>query len=299
MEEDPLGYYSRQGPISDPQDEGHHFDQLPRDVSKLREIVQGLVIHVSWASRYGVSVPEDRNQELQLRAVSDKLKQIRKLNGRPVMERRPPEKRLLGNCRDFSIMLCSMLRHLGIPARARCGFATYFLPNHFEDHWICEYWAKTGRWVMVDAQLDDLQRDKLEIDFDPLDVPDDRFIVAGKAWQTCRSGMADADTFGINDLHGLWFVRGNLGRDLASLNKIELLPWDAWGLFDKEEKSISNSDLVLLDRAAVVSQRDNGGFADLRSFYLDNGLLRVPRVIASYVRSGREEVDIGGRFNLQ
>lgn len=299
MEEGPLGFYSRQGPMSDPQDEGHCFDQLPRGVSKLREIVQGLVIHVFWASRYGVTVSEDRNQELQLRAVSDKLKQIRNLDDRPIIEGRPPGKRLLGNCRDFSIMLCSMLRHQGIPARTRCGFATYFAPNHFEDHWICEYWTKAGRWVMVDAQLDTLQREKLEIDFDPLDVPDDKFIVGGKAWQMCRSGRADPETFGINDLHGLWFVRGNLGRDLASLNKVELLPWDAWGLIDKEEKSISNSDLTLLDTAAEISQGDNDGFAGLRSFYLDNGLLRVPPVIASYVRSGRQEVDLGGRFNLQ
>jgi hypothetical protein len=32
----------------------------------------------------------------------------------------------------------------------------------------------------------------------------------------CRSGQPDPDTFGIFDMHGLWFVRGNFVRDVAS-----------------------------------------------------------------------------------
>jgi len=293
MENDPLGYYCRQGPMTDPREETILFERLPHDIPKLREVVQGLVIHVFWATRYGVTIPQSRNHELQMRAVSEKLKQIRRLDPQPITQAHPPDKRLLGNCRDFSVLLCSMLRHQGIPARARCGFATYFMPNHFEDHWVCEYWEKSGRWVMVDAQLDTLQREKLKIDFDPLDVPADRFIVGGKAWQMCRSGKSDPDTFGINDLHGLWFVRGNLIRDLASLNKVELLPWDAWGLIDREESSVSGTDLSLLDRTATVSQQDNGEFADLRALYLGNDLLRVPPVITSYVNSKPQRVDIG------
>ena len=152
---------------------------------------------------------------------------------------------------------------------------------------------------MVDAQLDTLQRETLNIDFNPLDVPADRFIVGGKAWQMCRSGESDPDTFGINDLHGPWFVRGNLIRDLASLNKVELLPWDAWGLIDREESSVSTTDLSLLDRAATVSQKDNRGFADLRALYLGSDFLRVPPVITSYVNSTPQRVEIGKDLTLQ
>ena len=152
---------------------------------------------------------------------------------------------------------------------------------------------------MVDAQLDALQRDRLGIDFDSLDVPSDRFLVGGKAWQMCRTGEADPDTFGIMDLHGLWFVRGNLVRDLASLNKVELLPWDSWGLADKEEKSMTGSDRALLDKAASLSQAGNDRFADVRSLYVSSDLLRVPPVIRSYPASGPVDVDIGRRFRLE
>ena len=41
----------------------------------------------------------------------------------------------MGNCRDFSTMLCTVLRYQNTPARARCGFGAYFLPDHYEDHW--------------------------------------------------------------------------------------------------------------------------------------------------------------------
>jgi hypothetical protein len=291
-----LDYYSSQGPLSDPGDEAACFERLPEDVAKLRDIVQGVIIHVFWTDKYGVTVPESRQQELQMRAVSAKLKRIRSLDGNPITRARPPDRRLLGNCRDFSILLCSILRHQRVPARARCGFATYFEPNHFEDHWVCEYWAKTRRWVMVDAQLDALQRERLGIDFDPLDVPADRFIVGGKAWQMCRSRKYDPDSFGISELHGLWFVRGNLIRDFASLNKVELLPWDAWGLIDRDDKSITDSDVSLLDEVAVLSQNGNDAFADVRNLYLGSDSLRVPRFVKSYTRLGPEEVDIGGPF---
>jgi len=76
-----------------------------------------------------------------------------------------------------------------LPARARCGFGTYFWRGRFEDHWICEYWTG-ARWARVDAQLDEVQRRVLGIDF----------------------------------------AMGNLIRELAALNDAEMLPWDMWGV---------------------------------------------------------------------
>jgi len=292
MNRDPLEYYRIQGPMTDPGDEGGCLGGIPTEVAGLRDIVQGLVIHVFWTERYGVRVPPERKRELQMRGMKEKLAQVRLLDGSPITTARPPDRRILGNCRDVSLMLCSMLRHLGKPARARCGFATYFAPNHFEDHWVCEYWGKEGRWVKVDAQLDALQREKLGIDFDPLDVPPDRFLAGGKAWQMCRTGGADPDSFGISDMHGLWFVRGNLVRDLASLNKVELLPWDAWGLMDSTSTSAPESDLALLDHVADATQAGNDRFAEVRSLFNDERL-RVPLKIRSYTAAGPLEVDVG------
>jgi hypothetical protein len=64
-----------------------------------------------------------------------------------------------------------------------------------------------------------------------LDVPRDRFLVAGDAWLQCRAGQADLSRFGIQfaGLRGLWFVAGSIVRDVAALNGAEMLPWDVWG----------------------------------------------------------------------
>lgn len=269
------------------------LDPLPHDIKALVQIVQGLMIHVFWAERYGVQVSTSRQAELQLRSLSRKLERILELDSRPLDQAREPEKRLVGNCRDFSVLLTGMLRHQGVPARARCGFARYFIPNHFEDHWVCEYWhAGAGRWILVDAQLDALHRDVLNLDFDPLDVPRDQFIVGGQAWQMCRAGQADPDTFGIGDLKGLWFVRGDFVRDVTSLNKLELLPWDSWGLIEGGDEELSEADLAALDAMAELTAGDMPEFDRMRQVYESDRRWCVPSVIRSYGADGAKLVEL-------
>ena len=141
------------------------------------------------------------------------------------------------------------------------------MPDHFEDHWVTEYWnEEQSRWILVDAQLDELQCDVMKIPFDTLDVPRDQFVVGGRAWQMCRGGEQDPDKFGIFDMHGLGFVRGNLVRDVASLNKMELLPWDCWGVILNELLD-DPDDLAALDAAAFLSAGDVPDFDALRTRY--------------------------------
>ena len=248
-----LTFYARQGPITDPGRLTMLLDNLPSDPGVLVKIVQGLIVHVFWAERYGLSLGEDRKQEVRLRSVPRMLSRVIELDDRPLTEARPLAAKLVGNCRDHSVLLASFLRHRGIPARARCGFATYFLPNHFEDHWVCEYWdAGRKRWVMVDAQLDALQRETLRVDFDTLDLPPGRFVTGGQAWALCADGRADPETFGIFDMRGRWFIRGNTVRDLLALAKLELLPWDGWGLISLPDDGLSDDDRQLVDRVAEL-----------------------------------------------
>ncbi len=285
-----LNYFVQQGPISDPGAHVSLYEDLPTAIEDLVKLVQGVTIHVFWTERYGFKAPPERMSEVQLRWMEKRLARTLELDAHPLTEVRSIERKLLGNCRDHSLLLVSMLRHQGIPARARCGFAAYFLPDHFEDHWVVEYWdQEQARWVLVDAQLDELQRDVLKIDFDVLDVPRDQFIVAGKAWQMCRSGKHDADKFGIFDMHGLGFVRGNLVRDVASLNKMELLPWDCWGVILKESLD-DPDDLAALDEAASLSAGDVPDFDALRSRYESDPRFHVQGKLLSYVMGSMLEV---------
>ena len=275
------------------------FDILPADPSRVRDIVQGLMVHIFWAGRYGLALGEDRTPEVQIRSVARKVDRLLALDPRPLSEARPTDRRLVGNCRDFSLLLTALLRHHGVPARARCGFGRYFLPNHYEDHWVAEYWnLAEQRWVLLDAQLDALQREALGLPFDPLDVPRDQFIVAGQAWQLCRQGLADPDTFGIHDLHGLWFVRANLGRDAAALNNVELLPWDVWGVMEGDDTALTPDDWAALDQMALLTAGVVPQWTTVRDLYQRDSRWTVPPVITSYSPQGPQKVDLAAELGL-
>jgi len=285
-------YYAEYGIISNPGNFTYLFDILPQDISQLCRIIQGLILHPFWAERYGEKLSKERLTEVDIRHVKIILARIQEIKSGPIDQVRPLNERFIGNCRTFSVLLASMLQYLGIPARARCGFGRYFLRGWYEDHWICEYWSEEHHnWIMVDAQLDDFQCQELMIGFDPLDVPRDQFIVGGKAWLSCRGGETDPEKFGIFDMRGMWFIRGNLIRDVAALNKVELLPWDGWGLIDQEFEKLSQGELILFDEIASMTS-DEVDFYAIRNLYESNEGLLVPSIIKSYTQSGTNEIKL-------
>lgn len=246
--------FRRQGPVTDPGPHAAALAGLPDDVGELVRTVQGLMVHVFWAGRRGLELTPERRDEVNLRTAPAFLDRVLELDPSPLGVARPLERRVVGNCRDHTVLLTAALRARGVPARARCGFATYFRPGRYEDHWVCEWWdASAGRWVLTDAQADEFQQEVLGLDFDPLDTPRDRFVVAGEAWRLCRTGAAAPGDFGIHDMSGLPFVLGNVVRDVLALTGEELLPWDGRELMVPLDATVPDADLPLLDRLATLS----------------------------------------------
>ena len=276
-EMDILNYYRQSGMMTDPGEYKSLFEPLPESVKELCEVIQGFHLHIFWAERYGIKLSEERQKEVNFRTIPQMLKRLLEMEPGPLGVARPLEKKLVGNCRDFTLLLTAMLQQKGVPARARCGFGTYFLPDHFEDHWVCEYWnASEKRWIMVDAQLDAFQAETLKIDFDPLDVPPDRFITGGNAWLMCRRGEQDPDKFGIFDMRGYWFILGDLVRDFLALNKIEILPWDPWGFILGPEEFEAGIDWQKIDQLADLTIGGDKTFAGVRSFYNNEPIIQIP-----------------------
>lgn len=280
-----LDFYRAPIDFSDAGIQARFFDDLPHDVAGLAAAVQGLLIHEHMTGAYGVNMPQARHAEAHIRPVEDILAAIAARDPRPLTTPRAPAGRHVCVCRSFTLLLVAMLRHQGVPARARCGFAAYFEKGKFIDHWIAEYWnADQARWIMVDAQIDGRQREMFGIAFDTLDVGRDRFLVAGDAWALCRSGKAVPDAFGILDMHGLWFLAGNLVRDLAALNKREMLPWDVWGIL---ERSRDDLDLALFDRLARLTRTPDRHFDEILALYHDPRLA-VPGTVFNAVLNRAE-----------
>jgi hypothetical protein len=248
----------------------------PDDVAGVVRLVQGLLIHEGLTSLYGVTTPPERAGEKQLHSAAAMLRQAARLDPRPLDAPRAPQHRVIGVCRHFVTLFVAIMRRKGVPARARCGFAGYFAAGKHLDHWVGEYWdAAAGRWVLVDAQVDDAQRRYFKLELDTLDVPRDRFLVGGDAWRACRAGV-DPMSFGVagTPMWGLVEVYGDLFQDLAALQKIELLPWGWYGLA-KDERGMAEVELI--DRLAAISIRaDAAAMAELREALAADPRLRVP-----------------------
>jgi hypothetical protein len=288
-----LDYYREPGPMTMPGKHAGALSALPGDVHALARIVQGLAVHQYAAAHYDVTLTDERTSESHIRQVDRLLDRVFEIDPKPLTIARPASKRVVGVCHHFMLLMTAMLRAQGIPARGRCGFGSYFNPGYFEDHWVCEYWnTARQRWMLADAQLDENWRREGRIEFDVLDVPRDRFIVAADAWTRCRSGRADASRYGIflNEMRGLWFIAGNLIRDAAALCKVEMLPWDVWGGIPGVAEQLDEAELAFFDRLAGLLSEGDGALSEVQQRFECDERLRIPERVFNAIRRSMEDV---------
>lgn len=288
-----IEFYLQQSCFSNPQQHTSLFDDLPDDIGELCKIVRGVYVH--YRDKRIPSSETHRLTEVDTRYLSQILDNIIGLDNHSLMKSRDTKQCFIGCCRDASLLLCSILRHKGIPARIRVGFATYIQtesPFPYVDHVVTEYWDATlQRWKKVDPEQDERLIEKNQIDFEVLDIPSNRFLVSGQAWQIGRESKARWNDFGVNDdVKGRWFVASYLIRDLAALNRHEVLLWDTWGLMNVFDK-LSPSDLELLDRIAHLTTSKDVDIDKVREVYTLNSNLVLPEVVMNYspVSKWREE----------
>jgi len=267
--------------------------ELPQRIADLAAVAHGLLIHEHIAGAYGVTLTQERRSSVHVRPVARLLGRMMAEDSRPLTVAREPANRLPGNCRHFTVLAVAMLRAQGTPARARCGFGGYFGSGAFEDHWVCEYWNEAAqRWMLADFQIDDVQLQLFDVDFDLMDVPREAFVVAGDAWRLCRAGDADPAKFGLSFMNeaGYWWIAANLVRDVAALNDMEMLPWDVWGAMPAPADTISDEQNAPFDRLADLTRSPDVAFVDLTAAYTQDPRLRVPATVYNAVLNRTEPV---------
>lgn len=288
-----LAFYAKPGMFTSVGGFGKQIDRVPDDPGSVAKFVQGLLIHEALAPAYQVTLSPERRAMKELHGAEAMLAHAAHLDDAPLGEGRAPDRRVAGVCRHFATLFVAVMRHKGAPARARCGFANYFERGKHVDHWLGEYWNTTEqRWVLVDAQVDGPQKDFFKPDFDLLDVPRDRFLVAGDAWIACRSGAADPMTFGVGgtEMWGLVEVMGDLMQDVAALQSIELLPWGWYGL--ARDGAACEREPEVFDRLAALSSRADAAALDAICEAIDAApRLRVPaETLATIAAADREAI---------
>jgi excinuclease ABC subunit A len=268
-----LSYYTSHSPFSDP---GHYtflYTDLPDDLPGLIQVVQGFLIHKLVVDFYQVELSAAARAEQLLRTIEQRLKRMLDFDPAPLRQARQPKDRQVGVCRDFALLLVSLLRHKGLPARMRVGFAKYLDPHgpYKYDHWITEYWdAAQERWVLCDPQIDDIQRHAIGIQANTLNLKrGEDFFLAGEAWELCRAGKDKSLLFRFSGKwKGMPCIRGNLMHDLRALNKVELTPFDVWdSLSTRQETQLSVEDKALLDRIARLTTAAPEAFEEIQALF--------------------------------
>jgi hypothetical protein len=314
---DVLEYYKEQGGLSSLGKHASNTDELSLDPKKLSEVVQGIILHDVWIGRYNVTPKSGQWCSALAPKMEDLLDTVVAIDGDEPFKHREPGERVIACCREFSTMLCGILRAKGVPARARCGFAPYLAEaGYFEDHWVCEVWDGR-RWQRVDPQIDDFQLNTIQnyakkhknlsseyrstlLELNPLDLKSTDFLLAGDIWLKYRADKIDPRKFGIDtDLRryniisppfGAWFIRGNLIRDFLALNKIEVLPfvegleksknyWEDWQIMMPDAK-VSEDEIALFDKVAELSLDPDNCLEEIQNLYKENELLHPPSGLA-------------------
>ena len=264
-----LDFYAAPGRHTDISD----VEVAAADIGTAVEVVQSILVYDMVAKDfYDVDLTAEQMGTVHERDAAAILNVARSIDQRAVGEEREPDARVGGRCNTYTLMTVALLRSAGIPARARCGFATYFVPGYFEDHWVAEYWdAGRGRWTMVDAQLDSTWRRVFAMDPNEqvVEVGPEQFLTGGHAWRAWRAGELDADRCGLTSIpeHGAFWIAGNLRLDLAALNKVEMLPWDVWGLHWEPSGHPTEEMLATFDEVADLTVDPDANLGEIRRQY--------------------------------
>lgn len=290
MSDHVLGFYAAPGRFTT-LDEG---DAGSSDIKRVVEMVQGLLIYDVVAKPfYGVDLSTEQSQAIHERDTARFLDIARSIDSRPLSQARPPAQRVGARCHAFSRVTVALLRAAGVPARARCGFGAYFRPGWLEDHWVAEFWdVDTSSWQMVDAQLDAAWCKAIGFTDDPLVISPAQFVTAGHAWQAWRRGELDDQRCGLSAIneHGAFWIAGNLRLDLASLNKVEMLPWDVWGAGWEPGEQPTEAVLQLFDEVAALTVDPDTQFDEIRRRYESDERLRMDGTVFNVSRGQLEVI---------
>jgi Transglutaminase-like superfamily len=280
-------FYAEQSRVTEPGRFAARVREVPGSVSAMRRAARQLVFHYRADGPFAENgIAAERIAEIDTRYAEDMLARIFELSDQPLTADRKPCERIVGCCRDFTLLFLAIARAHGVPARARVGFAAYFPPGWYVDHVVAQVWDEAQqRWRLVDAELaDDYADPATGVPLDVEDLTASQFLTGAAAWAACREGRADPNRFCVSpDLDipvtkGMRYVRHNLIHDLAALTGHEMVLWDDWGWSELDE--LSASQLAVLDDLAAAMNRDAPP-DELTSFCERDGL-RVPAEVTSY-----------------
>lgn len=291
MKREVLRHFLNFGTYTNPGLYKQALKKLPSDVRKIGVLVRKNLIHRTTLAagntgtnkdlRFGDmrKVPWYRQPEDDvLVTASAMLAELYRRDKRGFTLTRKPEDKLVLTCRYVAILMASILKSKGIPARVRSGNAPYFdmgeLGNVSADHWINQYWnKKEKRWITIDVDGSLSLNQK----FDPYDIPDGTFDFPADAWLNIRAGKDNPQRFwNAKPERGTIVVLWSLFYDFHSLMNDENIYVQVPSPARYENfKKLSKRELREIDNLARLMQKPDENFSKLKKIWETNKQFRL------------------------
>jgi len=204
-----LEFYKQYSSFTDPGKYAFVYENLPDSLPELCSLIKSQFIHpYAELPEYREQIPEERwDESFRYPTVESVLEGLLSYDSRGLVKDRKPQDRLVLGCRDYAILLASIVKYRGIPARVRCGHATYIIPGFHASHTICEVWNENDkRWMLVDPGMN------------MVDFGRDKFDFSNDVWLQMQKKEIDPNLYGIpGQYSGLVSILAKVNTDLASI----------------------------------------------------------------------------------
>lgn len=207
-----LEFYKQYSTYTDPGEYAHLYENLPDSLQELCRLIKSQIIHPAELSGYNELISNERfNEYIKYPTVKSILESLLSYDSSGLVSDRKPENRLVLICQQNAILLASILKYRGIPARVRYGFAPYLIPGFHTTHVICEVWnEKESRWMLVDPTTNMIDFRREEFDF------------SNDVWLKMQRKKIDSGLYGMAGVYtGLSMITTALCYDMASVLRSE------------------------------------------------------------------------------
>ena len=267
-----LDFYRQHSIYTDPEKFEYLYEGLSNSLPELCSLVKSQIIHpYTELPKYRELLPKERwNEAFQYPSVKLILKGLVTYDSLGLVKNRKPEARLVLGCNQNAIMLASILKFQGTPARVRYGHANYIIPGFHISHTICEVWNEDEkRWILVDPSMDMVDFDRSKFDF------------SNDLWIQMQNGEIDPNLYGIPRRYtGLVSIVGKICTDMASILGTEF-PIDQYApILDYvfADNQIPDEHKETLNRVCELMKSINAdNLSELQEIYDNNPIIQITK----------------------
>jgi sulfatase modifying factor 1 len=279
-----LDFYRQYSSFTDPEEYKYLYENLPDSLSELCSLIRLQYINYGWElDNYRELIPKERwNESLKYPTVKSALEGLLSHDSKGLVKDRKPEDRLVLICRDNAVLLASILKYRGIPARVRYGFDPYLIPGFHSNHVICEVWNKNeDRWMLVDPSADRVDFNREDFDF------------SNDVWLKMQRKEIDPKLYGmVGQYTGLSIITAALCHDLASILGAEHPHFQYAPILEDAFKNdnqltLTAKQIETLNRISeLMTSLNSKSLSELKDIYNNNSQIQitksfVPKIITA------------------